>query len=248
MDKKESPRGEHPPLTPSRLPLPAFLAAWDGSILSWNGPFEELLEMPPSIRAPHLVRQELLERPYLYLAEIRRKAERGGSLRLRMRTLSGRPLDLLAHVSTGPGEGGKAPFLALLLDARPWAETEAALRAEIHHLEDLLEETAGENGRREALWKDAARGLLQAFPARAVLLDRRLEVLLPTQGEGGPPVLCTKHLLGSPGTCPECLAAKALEEGREVRALLEGRELRARPLPGGLVLEWVEEEGGEGRG
>ncbi len=242
--KAAIPRGEEDPFSPllPELPLPAFLGALDGRILSWNGPFGELLEIPGSIQAPHLVRQNLLDHPLSFLGEIREGRAQGKTRSLRMRTLSGRPLHILAHISSRPGPGGEPLFLALLMDAAPWDRSERALRAEIHRLEDLLERTAGKGLEGEVPWKDAARGLLACFPHKAVLLDRRLRVLLPTQGTDGPPVLCAEHLLGSPGACPECLAEKALAENREVRLVLEGKRLAARPLPGGLVLEWLEEE------
>ncbi len=242
------PRGEEilADFLPRDLPLPAFLAALDGRILSWNGPFRDLLEIPDSIQAPHLVRQDLLEHPHSFLGEIREGKGLGETRRLRMKTLSGRPVELLAHLSPRQGKEGEPLFLALLVDAGPWERSERALREEIHHLQDLLAREGGEGTGREPSWKDAARGLLACFPRRAVLLDRRLQVLLPTQGEEGPPVLCAQYLLGSPGACPECLAAKALAENREVRLALEGKVLSARPLPGGLVLEWVEEEGDPG--
>ena len=243
------PRGEEKPYSflPRELPLPAFLASLDGRILSWNRPFQELLEIPDSIQAPHLVRQDLMDHPLSFLGEIREGKAHGEARRLRMKTLSGKPLHLLAHISLRPGPKGEPLFLALLMDASPWDRSERALRAEIHHLEDLLTRTAGESLDGEVPWKDAARGLLACFPHKAVLLDRRLRVLLPTQGEDGPPVLCSEHILGTPGACPECLAEKALVEGREVRLVLEGKKLAARPLPGGLVLEWVEEEGEDRR-
>ena len=237
-----------PSFLPPDLPLPAFLAALDGRILSWNRPFQDLLEIPDSIQAPHLVRQDLLVNPASFLAEIREGLGMGTTRRLRMKALSGRPLELLAHLVPRATPDGDPLFLALLMDAGQWDRSERSLRAEIHHLEDLLQGTAREKTKEGFPWKDAARGLLECFPHKAILLDRHLRVLLPTQGEGGPPVLCARYLLGSPGACSECLAEKALLEGREIRIVMEGKRMGARPLPGGLVLEWVEEEGEEEAG
>lgn len=221
-------------------PAPALVLGRSGSVLAGNRAFRELIGRDAGPIRPDLVRDGVLVEPTL--EELFRPA--CSPLRLRLRLAGDRSAEFLAAVGPAPEEP-EAPraIQVVLIPAGPCTETERALRRELHRLEDLL---AG-LGRPEGAdcpesWQGAAQGLLEELPGPGVLLDRSLKVVWPLQEPSGPPVLCAVHLLGSPGRCPACLAARALAERRPVSERVDGALVHARPLPGGFILEWRELE------
>jgi hypothetical protein len=235
MDQPPKSPGEGAP-APAWEDVPAAVLAVDGDgrVRRWNGAARDLLETPPGA-VVDLVRHGLLDRPLDTMKRIKMAAPRREVLPLRLHSWRGRRREVLAT----PGAGPAGTLVLTLLPGGDQAARERALRREIIRLEGLLAAPpeAGDRGP----WRETARGLLELLPGRSVLLDRNLKVVFPRQGEAGPPVLCEVHLLGSPGPCRRCVAARARDENREVGAEIDGVRLRARPLPGGFILEWREE-------
>ena len=176
--------------------------------------------------------QNFLESPTRTFKELYKKAGSGEGIFLKLKGLNKNDIVVFTYTQK-EGENLRIIFLPY----NSFVKREETLKLEIRRLENLFEEICLGENKQDLFWFKILNLVLENLPWRAVLLNKKTEIIIPLFEDTDKPK-CYEYLLNEKDKCKDCILNEALEKRKLVEKEFSNFILHAKPLLGGYVLEW----------